>query len=218
MIETAAPPFARVERLWPGETVVIIGGGSSLTPDDVDYVRGKARVIAIKESYLLAPWADVLYACDPKWWAQYKGATTFTGMKYALEPVAEALKTAPHTNIWPNVHILRNTGHQGIELEDRSGLRTGFNSGYQALNLAVHFGAARIILLAFDMWFGADNNPNWYPDHPAHTPSTAKSFALFMERFGEIAPVLHGLGIEVLNASRFTVMSCFPRVPLEAVL
>ena len=45
-----------VSRLWPGSTVVCIGSGPSLTPEDVAYVRGKARVIAINRSVDLAPW------------------------------------------------------------------------------------------------------------------------------------------------------------------
>ena len=52
----AAQPVVRVPRLWPGETVAILGGGPSLTPADVDFCRDKARVIAIKEAHRLAPY------------------------------------------------------------------------------------------------------------------------------------------------------------------
>src|SRR5690349_3855481 len=47
--------------------------GPSLTRDVVTRVAaakvfGGARVIAINDAYLMAPWADVLYFADPRWW------------------------------------------------------------------------------------------------------------------------------------------------------
>lgn len=194
-----------VPKLWPGETFVCIGGGSSLTRADVEYCRGKARIIAIKEAHQLAPWAEVLYACDPKWWRFYKGAPDFTGLKYAL---------APQPILWPGMQVLRDTGDEGLEL-DPTGLRTGCNSGYQAVNLAVHLGAARIVLLGYDMWRGPNGQQNWFGPHPNHEPSP---YPVFLMRFASIVEPLKSAGVEVVNASRFTVLSAFPRLPLEEAL
>jgi hypothetical protein len=203
---------ATVPKLWLGETCVILGGGPSLNQQDVDYVRGKAKVIAIKEAGAcslpgfppLAPWADALFACDGKYWAYEKGAPDFKGLKYALEP---------QTTAWPGVQVLRNTGHDGLEL-DPSGLRTGHNSGYQALGLAFHLGVKKIILLGFDMWAGPDR-ANWFGPHPGHV---ASPYPIFLMRFASIAEPLKAAGVEVLNASRFTVLQAFPRVTLQDVL
>ena len=104
----APPPFpyGRVERLWEGETVVCLASGPSLTPADVEYVRGKARVIVINTTVLLAPWADVLYACDARWWQwHHKTVKGFAGMKFALTKAS-----APF-----GVTVLRNTGATGLE-------------------------------------------------------------------------------------------------------
>lgn len=199
------PIYATVPRLWPGETLVILGGGSSLTPADVQYCFGKARVIAIKEAHELAPWADVLYACDSKWWMFHQGAPDFLGLKYALEPQERE---------WPCVNMLRNAGSDGLEL-DPSGLRTGYNSGYQAVNLAVHLGAARIILLGFDMWRGPEGRQNWFEKPGLHVDSP---YPVFLQAFSSLVEPLKALDVEVLNASRFTVLNAFPRVALEDVL
>lgn len=199
-----------VPRLWEGETCVIIGGGSSLTPADVAFCRGKARVIAIKEAYLLAPWADVLYAADAKWWLYYNGAPTFEGVKYSIEGM-----DVPHQlERYPDVRILRNTGNEGIE-RDPSGLRTGYNSGFQAVNLAVHFGVKRILLLGFDMWRGPDGEQNWFGPHPNHV---ASPYGLFLKAFATSVEPLRKLGIEVINCSRFTVLSLFPKMTIEEAL
>lgn len=199
-----------VPRLWPGETVVILGGGSSLTVPDVQFCRGKARVIAIKEAHQLAPWADVVYAADAKWWRHTTGAYGFRGMKYSIEQ--DASQPPTDWSQWPDVKVLRNTGVEGLEL-DPSGLRTGYNSGYQAINLAYHLtGAARYVLLGFDMWTGANGHQNWFGDHPLHTKSP---YPLFLHAFQTLEQPLKDAGVEVVNASRFTVLQSFPRVPLE---
>jgi hypothetical protein len=204
-------PFTVVHRLWPGETVVILGGGSSLTPEDVNACRGR-RVIAIKEAYQLAPWADLLYAADAKWWAFYKGAPTFKGMKFAIEQSPDQPPT--DWSQWPDVHVLRQTGELGLELEP-TGLRTGYNSGYQAVNLAVHLGAAQIVLLGFDCWTGPTGDQNWFGYHPLHTPSP---YPLFLHAFQSVITPLREAGVHVVNASRFTVLSAFPRLSLDEAL
>lgn len=199
-------PIATVPKLWPDSTVVILGGGSSLTPADVNYCRGRAKVIAIKEAYQLAPWADVLYACDEKWWRHYKGAQDFVGLKYRLD--------AANRHDWPNVQVLKNTGRDGLEL-DPTGLRTGQNSGYQAVGLAVHLGASKIVLLGFDMWRGPNGDANWFGSHPLHV---ASPYPMFLQYFATLVEPLKAAGVSVVNASRFTVMSSFPRLALEDVL
>jgi hypothetical protein len=210
-------PVVSVPRCWPGETAVILGGGSSLTREDVDYCRGKARVVAIKEAgcsripghQAPAPWADVLYGADYKYWKFVEGAPEFTGPKYSIGQLGHA----PEVN-WPDVQVLRNTGDQGLET-DPTGLRTGFNSGYQAIGVAVHTGVSRIILLGFDMWRGQAGHQNWFGAHPTHIPSP---YPLFLNAFATIVEPLKAAGVEVLNASPFTVLSAFPRVALRDVL
>src|ERR1043166_8946509 len=136
---------------WAGETVAILGTGPSLTQADVDACRGVCKVIAIKDAMYLAPWADALYFCGAgvgDWWIQNQQAVkSFAGLRFTLDARAKDVAT-----------VLRNTGEFGLE-EDPTGLRTGRNSGYQAINLAYHLGATRILLLGFDMqgshYFGA---------------------------------------------------------------
>ena len=197
-----------VPRLWPGETTVIIGGGSSLTPEDVAFCRDKARVIAIKEGQQLAPWADAVYASDYKWWRHYRGLPDYNGLKYSIAQSSDLVDWT----LWPDVQVLRNTGEKGIEL-DPSGLRTGFNSGYAAVNLAYHLaGRCRIVLLGFDMWAGPSGEQNWFGHHGLHLDSP---YPIFLDAFRSIEQPLKDLGVQVVNASRFSVLTSFPRVSLE---
>lgn len=224
--QTPVAPVA-VQRLWPGETFVLLGGGPSLTRKDVAYVKAirqrplmtspvgtpAVRVIAIKEAHELAPWADVLYAADSSWWSFYRGVPSFTGLKFGIQGRALAAHDA-HMPQWSDVQVLQDTGDEGLELQP-TGLRTGANSGYQAVNLAVHLGAAKIILLGFDMWSGEDGQANWHQGKRQHL---ASPYPLFLQRFASIVQPLKDIGVEVVNCSRRTVLTAFPRVPLEEAL
>lgn len=199
----ARKPPATVPKLWPGSTIVCLGGGPSLTAADVAYVQGKARVIAINDAYKLAPWADVLYACDAKWWEWHKGAPTYNGgLRYSLNSIARK---------WPGVQILRRTGDIGLELAP-NGVRSGNNSGYQAINLAVHLGAARIVLLGYDMTGGSSH---WFGRHP---DGSGPPFGLCLQKFPTLIKPLARLGITIVNCTRRTALTCFPQAPLETVL
>ena len=193
------------------KTYALIGGGPSLTRHDVDMVkqqhdRGRCGVIAINDAYRLAPWADALYACDQKWWAWHDGVPSFAGPKYgmgsALEPITQ-----------PGVTVMKNTGPCGLELEP-GGLRAGSNSGYQALNLAVQWGAGLILLLGFDMCTDAGRT-HWFGDHPDGAP---QPFEAMRRAFDTLVEPLAALNIAVLNCSRRTALGAFPVVPLADAL
>lgn len=194
-----------VPVICPGGTVVCIGGGPSLTRDDVEWCKGKATVVAINDACRLAPWADVLYACDAKWWKWHLGVPDFRGLKFSLE--AESAQ-------WPGVQVLANTGERGLETEP-TGLRTGRNGGYQAINLAVHLGASRILLLGYDMQATKGRPSHWFGEHPVPIRSP---FQMFLDQFPALVTPLQQLGVDVINCSRETALELFPRMTIQEAL
>lgn len=206
-----APPvqYARVDRIWPESTVVCLGSGPSLTAEDVESCRGRAKVIAIKDAIQACPWADVLYGCGrdaSRWWQHYgEQLATFPGLRYTLDPVAA-----------PWAQVLRETGAHGLEL-DPSALRHGQNSGYQAINLAVHLGAKRIVLLGYDMGH-SPHGVKYFFGNRKRVPQVPSPFASFLLAFETLVAPLAQLGIRVLNASRQTALAMFPRVSLDEAL
>lgn len=205
-------PVRVIPRLWPNSTVVCIGTGPSLTADDVRIACKNNPVIAVNDAYRLVPPEKldcVLYACDAKWWkwqvrSRKAQIEAFAGIKVGMQPQHQV----------PDVIRMRNCGEQGLE-HDPSGLRTGRSSGYQAINLAVHFGASRIILLGYDYSLAAASQAHFFGSHPDHTQPL---FSLCLRNFKTIVQPLRDLGIEVVNASRHTKLHAFPRVSLEAAL
>jgi hypothetical protein len=204
--------LARVERLWPGETIACLATGPSLNQADCDYLRGRVRVICINDSHRLAPWADVLYSSDRRWWPHYKGVPSFEGSKFGVG--SGQGKANPFTG-YPEIRVLKNTGYSGLEIEP-NGLRTGRNSGYAAINLAVHLGAARILLLGYNM--SHQNGSHFFGNHPAGLNQSAALYPGFRRSFDSLVEPLKAAGIEVINCTPNTSLHTFPRRALRDVL
>lgn len=200
-----------VPRMWEGETCVCIAGGPSLTREQVDYVRGRARVIDINDAYKLAPWADVLYACDLKWWEWHDGVPDFRGLKVSQDQAAAdqygLLWIEPTAN--PETHK-----PDGFD-PDPSHIRTGKNGGYQAIHLATHLGAKRIILIGYDM-HAVNGKTHWHDGHPGGTRGTV--YEIMLRHWPTIVEPLKERGIEVINCTPGSVLDVFPKAALEKTL
>lgn len=198
-----APPRLDWFPDWSGETVICVAGGPSASFVDVLAAlrgsQGRARCIAINESYRLAPWADVLYAADYFWWLKNKGVPGFGGLKVSVS--VEAADRYP--------------GLRHIDL-DRIGT-AGRNSGAQVLNLTKLFGPRRIVLVGYDMTLS--HGLHWHGAHGggSHNP-TKSGLAKWCGELDRAAPSFAAAGIEVLNASPISALTAFPRVSLETVL
>lgn len=189
--------------------MVCLASGPSLTSADVEAVR-TLRTIAINDAVRLAPWADVLYSSDPRWWKRfYRSKQTFAGQRYA---VATGGKKLRDDYPYPDLTVVRNTGIAGFE-SDPSGLKTYWNSGGSAINLAVHFGASRILLLGYDMAQGVNGRHHFHSDVSPGSP-----YNDFRKHIATMVEPLKVRGVEVINCSRHTKLLCFPRMPLEQAL
>lgn len=185
---------------WYGETAYILGCGPSLNIDDVSLLQGR-RVIAINDAYRLAPWAEVLYFCDQKWWDEHK-------MDVLDRFVGRMIVTM--SNLIHGVKTLRCTGDTGLET-DPGAVRHGSNSGFQCINLAYHLGATRIVLLGYDM------RVNGHKLHWCHRRDmqTADGFQrtlsnVMLPKFQSIVQPLAEAGVEVINCTPRSALTLWP--------
>lgn len=98
-------------------------------------------------------------------------------------------------------------------------LHFGSNSGYQAINLAYLLGASKIILLGYDMQRDGDQ-VHFFGDHPYHKPGGGPHNSLmkdWCEKFVALAIDLKSEGVEVINATRKTVLTAFKQQDLESI-
>lgn len=198
-----------VPRLWVGDTVVLLASGPSLTQEDCDAVRGKARVIAINRTIELAPWADALYCADAKMWKWLRGAPTFDGLKYGAEARVGQVNVVDY-----GVTVLK-VNNKIVLSQDSTTLAHGRNSGYQAVNLAVLLGARRIVLLGYDFQSGPHGEKHWHADHPQ---DSRPDFQRWIEMFERLAPAVAAAGVDLVNATRQTSLRGVRRASLAESL
>ena len=211
--------FSEVAREWGETTAVLIGGGPSLTVEQVEQVRaareaGAVRVIAINDAYRLAPFADVCYFADSEWWGWHKNRPdfqAFAGQKCSISDSGGNIKD-------PAVHILRNANSRGqsfgLSLDPRQ-IVTGSNSGYQALNIAVLAGAKTIILIGFDAR-EPTGKTHWFGDHPKREPIAA--YAQYRKAFSLGERAILAAGVKVVNCSPGSAIDSFPKMDLADAL
>lgn len=197
-----------VARLWPNATVICIASGPSLTQEDVDFVRGKARVIVVNNTYQLAPWADALWATDSKWWRHYKDAANFAGLKFSLR--------VPGLLYPQDVQVLKNTGTEGLEMQPHA-VRNGKNGGHCAIHLAVHLGASRIVLLGYDCQLGPEGEEHWHPRHPAAIRDKL-AIQTWRAAYASLVAPLRERNVDIVNCTRRTALTCFRQASLDEVL
>lgn len=187
---------------------IVIANGPSLTPEDVNYCKGKGFVIAVNDAYRLAPWSDVLYACDGTWWDHH--ITRVTGFDHRMWTCStEAAKA----------YGLRYIGVRGdVKWSgDPSFVAGGGNSGFQALNLAYLWGFREIVLLGFDYKYGPKNEKHWFGSHPSDVEKNM-SPADWVARIGGAMPDVIASGTKLTNCSRATAIDSIERKTLEEAL
>ena len=204
---------------WHGERCAVIAGGPSVTHEAVEAVRRAGlRVITINNAYLLAPWADMMYFCDKRWWEWHRDDAELQEAMARARRGELLIATLDNTELLsshPYLLSFKNTGRHGIERE-AMGVRNGSNSGYQVLNIALHLGVREVLLIGYDMR-AVDGRMHWHPEHPIPTPSTLFE-SLLLPAFKTLAPELAAAGMIVKNCCVDSALDVFPRMTLEEAL
>ena len=198
--------FLPAVPIWKDQTVYIIGGGPSFLPEYAERLRGH-NVIGCNESYALG--GDIVTFChflDLIWWNLHKDkAVDYSG----------TFTTCNDLILDKGVRVFRSKP-SGIEFKKRDTISHNRNTGLSAINLAIHFGANKIILLGFDMGGGGVGSGHWYErDKDTNNSSLRMHRKAAFDVYEDIEE--HG-GIEVINASPDSKLVYWPKVSPEDIL
>jgi hypothetical protein len=200
--------LACLERRWNGP-VIVAAPGPSLNSDAAAACCGTPAIV-VNDAYQLLPWADVLYGCDEEWWNVRK--PEFAGEKwsshnYGPRPKNDKRRAAKRFGL----RIVEGRQAKGFALDPQY-IHYGHNSGFQAVNLAIHWGGNPIILIGFDM-----RGTHFFGEYERPLRQMRKSFEGWIKNFREAAETLPP-GLRIINATPKSALDCFEMMTLERAL
>lgn len=188
---------------------IICAAGPSMARVNLSMLRRfrSWHVMVVNCTFRLLPQADVLYAGDLQWWERYGDeAKAFAGEKWTRDE---------HAALRFRLRRVQRKDGKGL-CRERGCVHSGGNSGYQAVNLAWHFGARQIVLLGFDMH--RRDGGHWHGEHEGMLSAPPSHVAMWRKEFDALAYDLRCEGVKVVNATEGTALECFSRMPLREAL
>lgn len=179
---------------WRGRTAAVLASGPSLTKADAKAARDAGCItVAVNNTWMLAPWCDVLYAGDARWWRAYGDDVNIPAKRYAR-------------NSEPT-----RSGHA---MYRKTAMKGSYNSGQLAIEVAITNGADLIILLGFDV--SLKHGIHHHGPHTKTPDPVQGRMRIWHKQFAQIPRTYPNANI--VNCSRYTELTCFPIEPLEDVL
>lgn len=203
----------RVEPRWRDELCIIAATGPSLTAEVAEQCRGH-RCIAINNAYKLLPFADILWACDAKWWLNEYDAT-FSGEKWSGHHDKIDNKKAAAEKY--GLNVVAGDRQYNFSLSPDM-IHYGREGGFQSINLAILLGANPILLVGFDMqmvngkrhFFGEYKNTQW-------VRASGEDYRRQAEVIARAAAKLPP-HIKIINCTPGSALTCFQLASLESCI
>lgn len=176
-----------------GETVVCIASGPSLCAEDCRLVEACGLpVVVVNSTWRAARFAKVIYAGDPGWWQAHAAEIDIEAERWTCTPNLERYGC--------QLHVARGP----------------YNSGMRAIQFAIWRGAKRVILLGYDC--SLENGSHWHGDHLKTKNPDVHRVQEWHAHFKLVAAQAKTGAVEILNCSRETALTCFPRASLREAL
>lgn len=210
---------ATLRPVWHGQAAIIAATGPSLTADVAEacraaQARGTHRVVAVNDAYKLLPFADVLYACDAAWWDVHKGCPEFAGEKWSTHGSENHNDKSDAAAKW-KLSIVAGTSGRAFSTNP-SQVVYGMNSGFQAINLALLFGANPLVLVGFNLGVPIGRPRHFFGRHPRPLQNSV-AYSSFIPCFEAAAKALPA-GVRIINATPDSALRCFPMRELGEAL
>lgn len=166
-------------------TFAVIASGPSLTQEQVDHTK-HLITIAVNDSWKMVPHASHIYAADGVWWDENHNKITITAQEWTYSENA-AMRYGLN---W----------YRGKQV---------YNSGFQAVKLAIDLGAKRILLLGFDCH--VKNGTHWHGDHKNTQNPDEVRCNKWVKQFN----ALDTKGVEIINCTPDSAITRFSYIPID---
>lgn len=176
---------------WKGHIAIVVASGPTASAEPLEPYRNRGKFIVVNDSWKLAPWADVLFACDELWWKANDGCPQFKGRRVTASP--------------------NTMKRYGIDLF----CSTGTNSGLRAIYLAERLGANPICMVGFDMH--PKNGVHWHKPHAQLRNPGANEMLVWRNETEWAAEQFKAKGVQVINCTPGSALTKYPYISLAKV-
>lgn len=190
---------------WKGQTAVVIAGGTSVTPETLDYIKfvtGGRRVITVNSVYRYAPWATYGVFQDSRWWDR-EAAHHLMALRLFRGRFVTTKQSLPVP--------------AGVRPMLRYQKRSHLTSLRPAMLVAADHGAKRIVLVGADNREDNEGNGHFHTEHP-WPRSTPNYWGDKHDHLKALSRYLAKQGVEVCNVSPISTLTFWPYRPLGEVL
>lgn len=152
----------------------------------------------------------MLYACDAAWWRTYSGVPAFKGLKLTQD------KNVPRQ--FPDVQRVEVLNRvNDLVFSPLGVIGNAKNSGFQALNCAIHMGAREIGLVGYDCTLM--KGVHWHGRHvPGLNNPSQAGVDKWREHLDRQAPALKHVGIKITVASTFSALEAYEKCTFEELV
>lgn len=194
--------------LWPDRpTAFLLAGGDSLRGFDIERLRGR-RIVAVNSSVRMAARIagsqDLLYFSDNSWFETHQAeVAAWPGLIFTA---ARGAKRA----MPDRVNRIQTFECSAFQVPEK--LRSGRSSGHIAVSLAIALGAARLVLLGYDMRL-IGGRSHHHDDYGRTTEQAVLDG--FIEAFQGWHQDALDVDVEIVNASPGSALMEFPLVGVD---
>lgn len=205
------------------DIVSIVAGGWSFAAVNQAKVPGAVIAVNGAAEHLRCPIIDSVVTMDRLFFEYYWSLMLDFDTSSAMEPdiwvrnhaskrMDQDLMARAQEEGW--LHVFRNDNSGKALMSRDPDVLNGSNSGTCALNLAYQMAPKKLYLFGFDFCLSPQGVAHWYKVYSWARPAGAgasrlakwaKEFKLFAAQFKEA-------GIEVINVSEASKITCWPRV------
>ena len=233
--EFKQPIGKAIEPIYKDEIGILVATGPSVKDQikEINDIKqgGRARIITVNNSYEAFPTADAHIACNLDWWRHYWPTSAI------LREMA-CPKYTWYKNVADKygIEYVKAIVKDGLSLDPRI-LHINHGSGPMGINLAVHLGFKKLLLVGHDMKFAKDYNGarqktgssdrhffGEYPKKLQHFPSVQVGKSApgvldgLIEAYNKMPKDLKRSGMEVINCTPGSALPTFPMSTLEKEL
>lgn len=195
------------DRRWEGQTAIVIATGPSLDFETAQMCSAyKGPKIGVNDAYVMVPNVDIVYAADDTWWARHSGLKASKAELWSVHELPNVDKT-PLIKAIPRMKLIAGRVHKGFSA-DPAVIHYGENSGFQAVNLALLFGASKVLLVGFNMQL-VKGVRHFFGDHPWPAVNTESyGYDRFLQHFDAAKDTVPP-GVEIVNCTPNSRLTCF---------